>query len=88
MILYIVLYKCVQRKYINVFFSQWGTMHVFFWMVGGRFGARFKSQLHIFSPLGPISCNIEAFKTDFGNLKGPIHAFLISCSWNNNCVAL
>lgn len=44
MILYIVLYKCVQRKYINVFFSV-GNYACVLLDGGGKdiFDARFKS---------------------------------------------
>lgn len=69
MILYIVLYKCVQRrKYINGF-SQWGSMHELF-LKGDNGGG---GTVSINARFPNLIKSYQAFFEDFGIfLKHPI----------------
>lgn len=81
MILYIVLYKCVQRrKYINGF-SQWGSMHELFFgdedegkdteSVNARFPNLIKSYLFHFEYFGIFLSPIKSF-TEILQLAGTL----------------
>lgn len=61
---------CIKKVY-KCFLSQWGTMHVFFWMVGVKTFSMHvsKSSFHVFSPQGPVLCYVQTLKTNFGHLS-------------------
>lgn len=53
-----------------MFFSQWGTMHVFFWMVGVKtFLMHVSSHNFMFSALKVLYYAIFRLKINFGHLS-------------------